>query len=61
MPTISPDEQKALIKEALQDWLDAKYAEVGKWTVRGIIAVSLVLLISFSTAHGMKLEDFIKP
>jgi hypothetical protein len=61
MPNISPDEQKALIKEALQDWLDAKYAEVGKWTVRGIIAVSLVLLISLATAHGMKLEDFIKP
>lgn len=61
MPTISPDEQKALIKEALQDWLDAKYAEVGKWTVRGVAAVALVLLISFATAHGVKLEEFVKP
>jgi hypothetical protein len=61
MPTISPDEQKALIKEALQDWLDAKYAEVGKWTVRGVVAVALVLLISFATAHGVKLEEFVKP
>lgn len=61
MPTLSPDEQKALLKEALQEWLDAKYAEVGKWTVRGISAVALVLLITFATSHGMKLEDFIKP
>lgn len=61
MPDISPEEQKRLLKEALQEWLDAKYAEFGKWTARGIAAAALVALVVFLTAHGMKVEEFIKP
>lgn len=61
MPSLSPEEQKRLLKEALQEWLDAKYAEVGKWTMRGIAAVALVLLVTFATSHGVKLEEFMKP
>ncbi len=55
MPT--PDEQRALIKEALQEWLDAKYAEFGKWTLRGILAAALCAIVMFLTIHGFKFES----
>lgn len=61
MPDISPEEQKALLKEALQEWLDAKWSAFGKWSARGIAAAALVALVMFLTAHGMKVEEFIKP
>lgn len=61
MPTLSPEEQKAILKEALQEWLDAKYAQFGKWTAKGVLAACFVVLIIFLNSHGMKLEDFIKP
>lgn len=60
MQDITPDEQKAFLKEALQEWLDAKYAEFGKWTMRGVMAAALVALVMFLTAHGLKAEDFIR-
>ncbi|HEY1723949.1 MAG TPA: hypothetical protein VGF89_00895 [Steroidobacteraceae bacterium] len=31
------EETKRAIKEAVDEWLDEKFAQVGKWTVRGII------------------------
>ncbi|MFA5170434.1 MAG: hypothetical protein WC426_02630 [Sulfuriferula sp.] len=60
MPALSPEEQKALLKQALQEWLDEKYAEFGKWTLRGIAAAFLVVLIMFLNSHGVKIEEFIK-
>ena len=59
MPDLTPDEQKALFKQALQEWLDAKYSEFGRWTLHGIAAAALVALVVFLTAHGAKLENFI--
>lgn len=29
------------IKQAINEWLDAKYSAVGKWTVRGITVAAL--------------------
>lgn len=60
MSEITPDEQKKIMKEALQEWLDAKYAEFGKWTMRGIMAAALVALVVFLTSHGAKPEDFLR-
>lgn len=60
MSEITPDEQKAILKQALQEWLDAKYAEFGKWTIKGILAAALVALVYFLAMHGFKPEDFIK-
>jgi hypothetical protein len=34
-------EIKALLKEALKEWLDEKYAAAGRWTVNGLL-VALV-------------------
>ena len=39
MPENVPiDVARAAIKEAVSEWLDQKFAEVGKWTLRGIAA-----------------------
>lgn len=60
VPTITPEEQKKILKEALQEWLDAKYAEFGKWTMRGVMAAGLVALVVFLTSHGFKAEDLLR-
>ena len=59
MANLTPDEQKELFKKALQEWLDAKYSEFGRWTLHGVAAASLVALVVFMTGHGVKLESFI--
>ena len=59
MPEFSKDEQKEIFQEALQDWLDKKYAEFGRWTFHGILAALLVALVIFLTGHGAKLENFL--
>lgn len=38
---------KKIAKEALQEWLDGKFAEFGRWTFYGILAMALVALIYF--------------
>ena len=35
------DERKEVIKEAIQEWLDAKFTKIGKWTFNGILAAGL--------------------
>lgn len=35
------DEHKAIVKEAISEWLDAKYAQFGKWTLHGILAAAV--------------------
>lgn len=58
MPDIPQDELRKQIKEALQEWLDNKYAEVGRWTLKGILALVFVLAVSFATSHGFSLSHF---
>lgn len=51
--TMTPEEQKALVKEALHEWLDAKFMQFGKWSLQGIIAMALaVLAYFFLSQHG---------
>ena len=40
MPNLDPDEQRALVKEAIQEWLDVQFATLGKWTLTGILAAA---------------------
>ena len=47
--------QKEAVKEAITEWLDTQFATVGRWTVRGIIAVGLAgLLYAYLVTHGFK-------
>jgi hypothetical protein len=50
---MTPEEQKAVIKEALHEWLEAKFAQFGKWSLHGILAMVLVALAYlFLAQHG---------
>ena len=40
MPNLDPDEQRALVKEAINEWLDVQFATLGKWTLTGILAAA---------------------
>lgn len=47
------DEQKRIIKEAIEEWLEKKYAEFGKWSVRAIGAAAFgALLFWVLTSKG---------
>ena len=57
MNHLTPDEQKALMKEALQEWLDKKLQDVGWWTVKGAGAVILFAVVTYAIAHGFRWEQ----
>lgn len=50
MPQMSDEEQKRIFKEAISEWLDAKFAELGKWSLAGILAAALAALAYFTLA-----------
>lgn len=53
---LDKETQKAAIKEAINEWLDAQFAMVGRWTVNGVLAAALAgLLYAFLTTKGWKL------
>lgn len=44
---MSDPETKDALKEALKEWLDDKFAELGKWSFRTISVVALGALTYF--------------
>ena len=47
------DVKKALIKEALQEWLDKQFTMVGKWTVKGLISMAIAgVVYLWLSSHG---------
>lgn len=46
---------KEVIKEALHEWLDDKYAQFGRWSLTGIAAAALfVIAWLVLTSHGWR-------
>ena len=45
MPNLDADEQRALVKEAIQEWLYVQFATLGKWTLTGILASAFAGLV----------------
>lgn len=41
------EETKAALKEALKEWLDEKFAALGRWSLGGIAALAFAALIYF--------------
>lgn len=41
------DEGKQVVKEALKEWLDEKFASFGKWSLGAIAASALVAVVYF--------------
>jgi len=54
-----PDEKelmKEAMKEALTEWLDKRYSEFGKWTLRGFTSALFVFaMYLWLGKHGFKL------
>ena len=57
MSNLSQDDIKAALKEAIKEWLDEKFIQVGKWTVNGVIA-ALVAAAAWLIlrSHGFRVE-----
>ncbi len=46
-------EMKSAMKDAIKEWMDEKFAEVGRWTIHSIVVAALGLLAYFILAtHG---------
>jgi hypothetical protein len=43
---LEEDEQKRVLKESLQEWLDAKFNKFWKWSIRGVMATLLGVLVT---------------
>lgn len=48
------EEQKAIVKEALKEWLDEKFLAFGKWSLAAIGAAALAALAYFIFTWGQK-------
>ena len=42
------DEMRETMKEALREWLDAKFADFGKWSAIGIACMFLAVVTYFA-------------
>ena len=46
---------KEALKEAINEWLDKKFTELGKWTLKGITALAFSALIYATLiTHGWR-------
>ena len=51
-------ETKTVIKEALKEWMDEKFAAFGRWSIIGIAAAALFALMYFILAvKGWKFPE----
>jgi len=52
-PPLRRDEDKQLVKEALKEWINERFAEFGKWTAKGLaVAAFGVFLYLYLTSQG---------
>ena len=42
---MTPNEHKQAIKEGLSEWLDDKFSEFGRFSMKGLFAMALVALV----------------
>lgn len=40
MPELNRNEQKAMLKEAIREWLDDQFAAFGRWTFYGMLSAA---------------------
>jgi hypothetical protein len=58
---MTPEEQKDLhkeaIKEAISEWLDKQFITLGKWTLKGLAAMGLAVLVYlWAATHGWTIK-----
>ncbi len=44
---LNKEETKLALKEALKEWLDEKFSQLGKWSLGTIVAAALAALTYF--------------
>jgi hypothetical protein len=56
MSDLPPNDQKELFKQAIKEWMDERYADLGRWAVKVILTTALTgLLWAYIQARGFKL------
>jgi hypothetical protein len=56
MTDLNQKEQKELFKQAIKEWMDERYADVGRWAVKVILTTALTgLLWAYIQARGFKI------
>lgn len=49
------EERKRLVKEAIDEWLDKKFTQFGKYSFMGIVAAGIAVVgYYFFTTHGIR-------
>ena len=52
---LSKAEQKEVVKEAIQEWLDMQFAKFGKYSLVGAVSMLFAMLLYlYLAAHGLK-------
>lgn len=52
---MSDNEQKDIIKQAIKEWMDERYAEIGHWTIRILVTTALAgLFWAYVQARGFR-------
>jgi len=55
MDPTAQSEMKAALKDAIKEWMDAKFADLGRWTLHGVLVAAIGALAYFIlTTHGWK-------
>lgn len=44
---LNTEERKEIVKEAIREWMEEKYKEIGKWTVRAFFVGLFGALVYF--------------
>ncbi len=47
MPHVDPDQQQEIVQEAIEKWMDKKFAAFGKWTLGSVAAAAFGWLCIF--------------
>lgn len=57
MPELTKEEVKAAAKEAIKEWLDERYMEVGRWSLH-LLFCGLAALVAYAILHGWQTPTF---
>lgn len=52
---MTDNDQKELFKQAIKEWMDEKYADVGRWFVKKLLVAAVVSVIFWYASYTGKL------
>ena len=53
---LSTQATKDVVKEALKEWMDDKFTEFSRWSVKGFLAMVLTGVILFAVKHDLLIK-----